>query len=135
MGYSQIESGAFLQAVDTFKSITDTKVDWHYAMGRAFLYAGEYVEARKHLQTVPTFYWHGAGRILEAACISGLVNAQIPNNANLVTLVKENVEAALAQDRNFWTGLFKGTSQDLSQTYTIPFNMIRRTFPEYFTIE
>ena len=65
-GNALIEIKAYSLALEQFKSIDNGKRDRSYGLGRAYFYVGDYNKSEELLASVPSNYYHGAARILEA---------------------------------------------------------------------
>jgi tetratricopeptide (TPR) repeat protein len=124
LAYADIEVGAPLKAEETLRFVNDGKPDWYYVMGRAELYAREFVAAERDLQLVPDEFDHGAARFLEAAAIAG----QSSESSSRKEEAAQNLRKALAQGRGYWEGIVTGALLERSQTYDLPISLLKPMF-------
>jgi tetratricopeptide (TPR) repeat protein len=121
LAYAYIEVGAYQKSIELLGSIEDGKPDWYFSAGRAYLYANDFSRARKELQAVPSSFWHGAGRVLEAASLVGL--AQTSDAATREALLVEaraKLNEGIQQDPDYWRGILKAGRTDIHLGYDKP---------------
>ena len=127
LSYAYVEVGGNKKAIELLETINDGKQDWSYSMGRAQLYAGEYQKAITYLQPVPTAFWRGTPRILEAAALTGL--AQSESDPKRQAVLKKAAEQKFLEgynfDRIYWRGILKEQSYDIHQGFTKPVELLR----------
>lgn len=127
LAYAYVEVGGYGRALEELESINDGKPDWSFSMGRTRLYAGEYQKAVTYLQPVPTTFWRGAARILEAAALVGLAQNET-NPVRQAALRKEAEQKFLEgykSDRAYWKGILTEESYDIHLGYTKPIALLK----------
>ena len=115
------------------------KDDLKYALGRAYLYVGNYERARELLSEVPTSFGYGVGnkalgraRILEAAALVGLVNREkdLKNRTNLIFKAKELLSKGRNQDKAFWDGIFIAQKRYIHEGFKEPVSILKNLYAE-----
>lgn len=114
-----IEVKAYKQALEVFQKINDGSRDRSYGLGRAYFYAGAYDEANKTLEAVPSDYWHGAGRMLEAASLLARAESESDSGrkADLLSTARKKFHEAYVVDRSYWNGILSRKQKDQHQGY------------------
>jgi tetratricopeptide (TPR) repeat protein len=121
-----IETKAYSAALDVFKSIDDGRNDRTYGLGRAYFYAGNYLEAEKLLEEISSEYWHGSARIIEAAAIIALSNDEQRSEAKskLLSRAKTKFNEGYSVDRKYWDDIFSGAAKDKHQGYDLVLGLL-----------
>lgn len=127
LAYAYTEVGGYQRAIQLLDGINDGKPDWSYSMGRAQLYAGSYGKAITYLEPVPTTFWKGAARILEAAALVG--RAQEETNPDARNKLRLEAERKFLEgyrfDRDYWRGILTEQSFDIHQGYAKAVGLLR----------
>lgn len=127
LAWVYIDVGGYSRAIELLKSIEDGKPDWRRAMGRAYLYASDYKEALKYLETVPTSYQHGEARIEEAAANMGLSmdESDRKRKVTLISRAKAKLQEGINHDPEYWKGILSGRRKDPKIPYRVPLELLR----------
>jgi hypothetical protein len=113
-------------ALEVFKSIDDGRNDRTYGLGRAFFYAGNYLEAEKLLEEISSDYWHGSARMIEAAAIVALSNddQKAEAKSKLLSRAKTKFNQGYSVDRKYWDDIFSGATKDKHQGYDLVLGLL-----------
>jgi tetratricopeptide (TPR) repeat protein len=114
-----VEVGATDEAIRLFRQLDDGSVDHSFTLGRAYLYADDYERAHSLLSQVPSSYWHGAGKVLDACALASLAgraaDPEIRKHLSDQADVAFNI--GYDADPNYWDGIFTRLSPDKHLSY------------------
>jgi tetratricopeptide (TPR) repeat protein len=127
LAYAYIEQGFIDKSIELLKSIEDEKEDWEFSIGRAYIYSGDFADAKKHLEGVSSDYLHGAARVLEAAALSGLYENSRDENekTSLLAEARDKLKAGYKIDSVYWDRIFS-VGYDKHLGYSEPLKILNR---------
>jgi len=127
-----VETGGYKRAIELYQSVSDNSPEWSYGIGRAYMHSGQYDEALKYLENVPSNNGRGRARALEAACYMGLADSE--HDANSILELKNKAKAKLQdgiiQDKNYWHDILTGQIVDVHESHTIARKLLRELLLE-----
>jgi len=130
-----VETGGYEEAVSLFKSIDDGKRDRSFTLARAYLYKGDFAKAHALLQQVPSSYWHGAARILDAAALVSMAKDTADSSAKvrLQDQAKQQFQQGYSVDRAYWDGIFSRKQRDIHLSYELVISLLAELYREKST--
>lgn len=110
-----VETGNYDVAIALFRAIDDKRPDRAFTLGRAYFYAGDYSEANAILERVPKRYWNGAGRIIQAATLVALADAEkdMLKKEKLLQKAADLFAQGYRVKKSYWNGIFDDGEVDV----------------------
>ncbi len=101
---SYVEIGAYELAIKTYLAVNTSTEEWHYAIGRAFVFAGKYDDALAHLQVVKININEHAGHVMMAATYVGksLLESNLTEKEKLLGQAREEMKQACIKHATHW---------------------------------
>jgi len=118
-----VEVGNYDKALEIWGGLADGSEGWHYSMGRASLFAGQYDKAVEHLSVVRDQYWHAAARVLEAAALMGLTARK--KDDPRVQKAQSLLSRAVDIDSSYWKPILAGEEPDIHQSWKKPRELLK----------
>jgi hypothetical protein len=84
------------------------------------------------LATVPSNYWHGAARILEATAILSKARSIEDPQARLELnrTARLKFEEGYRDNKEYWDGIFSGDRPDIHLTYKLPIEALANVYTQ-----
>lgn len=119
MAFAFVEVGGYQRAIDEYMKLKDATPRWSYNAGRAYFHAGDYKTAKGLLEAVPTSYYQGRARVLEAAALVAMSASENSPEVKktLLSTAKSKLKEAVDADRQYWRAILVERKNDIHESY------------------
>lgn len=114
-----VEIGAYALAIKTYLAANTSTEEWHYSIGRAYVFAGQYDDALAHLQVVKSDIKKRAVQIMLAATYIGKSLFETDNNKRdeLLIQARKEMKEVCSVYPVFWNQILLGIKNVEYETY------------------
>ena len=119
LAFAYVEVGGYQRAIEDYMKLKDATPRWSYNAGRAYFHSGDYKTAKALLEAVPTSYYQGRARVLEAAALVGMTASENSPEVKktLLSTAKSKLREAADADRQYWRAMLVERKNDIHESY------------------